>query len=160
MIELTDTRYGKKYCLDGEIIGSASGNELSLRPRWSEIEIYKSHTSGAFLVAKLGKSRVFHRAEGGCEKRGEPFGEIVSYDELYDDHIECPECQPEEDTEISNVRLETDFVDIIVCNTPKEVSMAMRLGSRIPTIAQMAYDRAEKQAPELKQYNPANGVII
>jgi len=160
MIELKDTRTKQLYVFEGRLLGKCSGMELGNRPRWTDVEIYKTDT-GLYPVAKRGMSKIFHRVEGGCiNKSGKPMGEVTSFNNLTDDHVECTRCRPEDDLDVQQVRLEENFTTIIVCDSPAEVSRAMRLDSRVPIIAQRAYDRAQKVAPELEPYNPSKAVLL
>ena len=160
MFELKDTMTKRLYVFEGQLIGKYSGMELGNRPRWTDMEIYKTET-GLYPVVKRGMSRLFHRVEGGCvTKTGKPMGEVTPYNELTDDHVECTSCRPEDDLDVQQVRLEANFTTVIVCDSPAEVARAMRLDSRVPIIAQRAYDRAQEVAPELEPYNPSKAVRL
>lgn len=78
---------------EGELIGHASTRKNEDQGRWTEIEIYRTD-SGKYVVHRMGCSALFHRVGQPCTSSR---GEKVRGEDISDESIGCPDCDPDED---------------------------------------------------------------
>lgn len=138
-------------------LAHASTEPDSRTPRWTEISIYKT-TGGQYVVHTVGRSLVFHRHGGPCQR-----GVRTEYDELPDGAVGCRRCWDSDDVEElaeqqgtgqrPDVDLELDrFTVKIVDATGVPPALEDRRPGRqaaVSGVGQRALDQAADQDDEL-----------
>lgn len=80
--------------IDGELACPPVTTYGSSKDRWVEFEVYRER-SGSWLVHRIGMSNIYHRIGTLCTTRtGRPSGDLASLDQLPDDAMPCPRCEP------------------------------------------------------------------
>lgn len=121
-----DERTKAPVIIHGDIIASAESDPRSGSHRSTVIEIIKTE-AGKFAVVTTGTSKVFHDGRHPCTtKSGNPRGKETTYAELFDDHVPCPQCKPEEFAPEDEIcYLEQDRSRVAVVKTASEVYKAL-----------------------------------
>jgi hypothetical protein len=102
---------GRSVDFDGVLLATENSRRQGI-PRWTETNLWKT-VGGNYILQKVGKSSVFHRAEGGCDA-----GVEIESSELPMDATPCDRCQP---SLTSFVRHEVDRSTVHVSTTPEGV---------------------------------------
>lgn len=74
----------------GQMLGKRSSRQGDHDLRWTEIEMYKTQ-AGKYIVHKVGRSVVFHRANQACSS-----GTSTRNLSLLNDRVPCPRCNPDQ----------------------------------------------------------------
>lgn len=113
----------------GDRLAFAATDRDAREPRWTEIAIYRT-VAGSYVVHKTGKSDVFHRLDGACNR-----GVRTPWDDLPEEATACSRCWDIDDVEMhtesvatggtSDVNMELDRHSVTVC-LAAEVPEALR----------------------------------
>jgi hypothetical protein len=99
-VATTRVQDGTRYLeFDGQLLGEATSDD-GRSQRWTEVKIYKSDT-GRYIVAKIGRSVVYHVPGAQCGK----FGRVMSHGVIkrtfpenaqigWVDFVPCRKCSP------------------------------------------------------------------
>lgn len=80
--------------IDGELACPPVTTYGSAKDRWVEFEVY-AQRDGGWLIHRIGRSNIYHRADTSCTTRtGRQSGDLASIDQLPDDAMPCPRCEP------------------------------------------------------------------
>lgn len=94
MIEVKDGARTLQF--NGRLLGKSSSWRRG-STRWIEFELYRTD-SGSYILSRIGVSLVYHGSACTLVKR---YGlSEVSFEELHQDAIPCPECEPTSEADL------------------------------------------------------------
>lgn len=80
--------------IDGELACPPVTTYGSSKDRWFEAELY-ALADRSWLIHRIAFSNVYHRTDTKCTRRtGKQSGDPASVDQLPDEAMPCPQCQP------------------------------------------------------------------
>ena len=124
----------------GVKLGEVSTDEKQVRPRWTELRLFRLATDaqvqvmkdggdpgfpgGVYLVHSMGRSLVFHKDAGGCGK-----GTRTEAGKMSQEMEACEECWPGDYDPVMTaetlVRAELDRGFAVICETAADVGIAL-----------------------------------
>jgi hypothetical protein len=111
----------------GHQIGAASTREMSGKPRWTEMALWRiDDGTGRYVLQRIGRSRIYHRDGGSCH-----LGSSALATDAPRDARPCPLCSPPHlevllMTPESRIALETDHFAATVCDNATDVLHRLR----------------------------------
>jgi hypothetical protein len=112
----------------GELIASADSRDFSDRreDRWVEMRIYRlDGQAAAWILHRAGMSRIYHAdlpLDDACKTiSGRASGDLATVDDLPDDAVPCPSCQPPEPLQLHDreqIRFEFPRNTVDRCASP------------------------------------------
>jgi len=142
---------------NGRLVAEAS-TAVPGKPRWTEIRLYAvTDGTGRYVLARTGRSLVYHKAEGGCSR-----GVRTQAASLPAESVPCQYCKPRALAILamlpgSSVSAETDHNGAEVCESagdmleklkmPPEFSASNGIGSAYSEPALRLLDEAKNSDP-------------
>lgn len=124
--EITDTKSGRNYEFDGELLSSESTASPG-RSRWSELHIYRT-SGGQYILVKKGCSDVYH-ASRECGRGGRFYTENPVDDFDFDSTQPCSKCRPDPKPD-GKVFMENDLVTVVVSRSAAGIVDSAHLTDR------------------------------
>lgn len=82
---------------DGELLAESSSQQRG-QHRWVEFQLYRTK-SGSYVLSRIGQTRLFH--DPGCAIVQRNHLKVSDPDELTENHVPCPECDPYDYEEVA-----------------------------------------------------------
>lgn len=110
---------------DGELLDWTQTPGPPDRPRWVEIYVYKLDNGTGYMLHRIGKSVIYHRADTRCTiSDGRQSGDVAKISDLPDNAEPCDECAPPFPEDIGDdeeIRFEFDRHTFNRCATAARV---------------------------------------
>lgn len=146
---IIDTKSKREYSFEGELIGKGS-TEHNGRPRWSEVELYRTPT-GQYVLVKSGRSKLFHSSRS-CS--GIHAKQIKNGQRKLIEGVPCLKCGPA-DRETTYFK-ENDLVTVVISKSAHGVVESAHLEDEdnvvfLPNIARTMLEQASRNDTAIRE---------